>query len=374
MTGDLGVELPWTSGSVTHTLNDHDQIDVVASLDALDGVSREWWSPRSGCLVVTYSDGWGVERIVSAGVIASPPKDDRQARTTTFTARGVTGLLEDRIILDRDYEPGASQGLRTSKIVCEDQTYRAIMGTLVRTGLAKRNGWLPIITPPAEAGNRSRTYAGYDVANNAVWKRIQELSEADGGPDFAFRAEWADDEHTRFQWRLIAGSDAQATLPQDGEVLWDATSRDGDVATLDPVTSDESTAHRVYATGSGSGSTVGLEVAELETLTEFDPLVEKVVSASSAEPNVGGVTMLVDVAKGALASVPIYQLSLQVHADLRRKPIGTWWCGELALVATEGWRDFPNGEFRLLAISVKYTLGSDMADVEFQEDYMAGGS
>lgn len=370
MTGDIGVELPWTSGSVTQTLNDHDQIDLVTSVGALDGVEESWWSEGSGSLVVTYEDGFGVERVISAGPISDPPKDDRAAQTITFSATGVSAILESRVALDKEYTPGDQIGLRTSKLVYKDQSFRSIMGDLVRRGLQKRQGYLPIVTPPTESGAQARTFGGYDVANNIVWSRVTELAEAGGGPDFMFRPRWVGDDHTRIEWEMVVGSDAQRTLPQDNEVLWDGTSRSGAVATLDLAYGTEPYIHRAYATGAGSGSTVALDMAESATLGEYVPLLEGVVTASSADTTGAGRMMLSDVARGALNSRRTNQVSAGVYADPKLAPIGTWWCGELALLATEGWRTYPNGEFRLLAISVKYTLGSDMVDIEFQEDYL----
>ena len=371
MTGMLGPVLDVSSGSVGLELNAHDDVKVTCSRASLDGVAPVWRSYRSGCLVVIYVDATGNERIVSAAPISAAPVEDRRAGTVTFTGAGPGWLLEDRVLLDQDYPVVAAKDLRKATIRFHGDTWPSIVGEIVRLAMMKPGGWLPIVTPPRETGKRQRTYECWNLANNGAWKRIQEITEVIGGPDVAFRPRWADDEHTAFEWELIVGNDQQRTLPQDRTVIWDGTSPDGDVATIDVATDATGVAHRVYATGAGEGKAIALEVAQASTIAEYMPFVERVISDSDAEADRNGVSKLLQSkAAAAVATQQLDQIDLTVHADPLGKPIGTWWCGELARVVTEGWLDVPDGEHLLRMIATDYTIGSDIVTVQCQADYL----
>ena len=370
-TGTVGTLLDVSAGSVGMSLNGHDDVQVTCSRESLDGVDPVFRSYRSGCLIVTYEDESGVERIISAAPISAPPVQDRKAGTVTFTGKGPGWLLEDRILLDKDYPVATAKDLRKATIRFHGDTWPSIVGEIVRLAMLKPNGWLPIDTPPRATGTRQRTYEGWNIANNGAWKRIQEIIEVIGGPDVAFRPRWANPERTLFEWVLLVGTDQQQTLPQDNEVVWDGTSSEGDVAKVEVATDATGVAHRVYATGAGEGKTIALEVAQAAALAEYMPLVEKVISDSDAEADKTGVsTLLQSKAAAAVATQQLDQIDLTVRAHPLDKPVGTWWCGELARVVTEGWLDVPDGEHRLRMIAVKYTLGSDIATVQCQADYL----
>ncbi|MCW1803881.1 hypothetical protein [Brachybacterium squillarum] len=371
MTGTLGTLLDVSAGSVGMSLNAHDDVQVTCSRASLDGVDPVFRSYRSGCLVVTYEDATGRERIISAAPISAAPTEDRKAGTVSFTGKGPGWLLEDRVLLDKDYSVAAAKDLRKATIRFHGDTWPSIVGEIVRLAMLKPGGWLPIVTPPRETGTRQHTYEGWNLANNGAWKRIQEITEVIGGPDVAFRPRWTDDAHTAFEWELLVGNDQQQTLPQDNTVVWDGTSPEGDVATIDVATDATGVAHRVYATGAGEGKTIALEVAQASALAEYMPLVEKVISDSDAEADKSGVsTLLQSKAAAGIATQQLDQIDLTVHADPLDKPAGTWWCGELARVVTEGWLDVPDGEHLLRMIATKYTLGSDIATVQCQADYL----
>lgn len=371
MTGQRGPLLDVSAGSVGMQLNAHDDVQVTCSRESLEGVSPWFRSYRSGCLLVSYTDESGEERLIAAAPISAAPVEDRQAGTVTFTGKGPGWLLEDRLLLDKDYPVATAKDAKKATIRFHGDTWSSIVGEIVRLAMAKPNGYLPIATPPRATGSRQRTYEGWNLSNNSAWKRIQEITEVIGGPDVAFRPRWADAAHTHFEWELLVGSDQQQTLPQDRTVAWDATTPDGDVAKIDVATDATGVAHRVYATGAGEGKGIALEVAQARTLAEHMPLVEKVISDSDAEADKNGVsTLLQSKAAAAVASQQLDQIDVTVHADPLDQPIGTWWCGELAHITTEGWLDVPDGEHLLRMIAVKYQLGSDIATVQCQADYL----
>ncbi|UEJ82636.1 siphovirus ReqiPepy6 Gp37-like family protein [Brachybacterium halotolerans subsp. kimchii] len=377
MLGELGQRIPiaWQSGTVRHTLNDHDEVKIVTSLGALDGIAKEFRTVRAGCLIVTYTDAFGIERIVSATPISKPVKQDRDARTITIEGKGPTWLLEDRVVTDRDYQPDDYAGLRKSTVAVTGRSFAAIISLIIRlTARERRQGFLPLVLPnELEKGDHERTYEGYNVANNGAWKRIEEITQVIGGPDIQFRPRWRDDERTRFEWEVLVGTDAQQTLPQARELNWDATVPGSDVATMEVTSSAETIAHRVYATGAGEGAAIALSMAEMPALPEYMPLVETAISDSDAEiddANTGTSKLLTQKAQAALLNNALDQITMTVNADPRDQPIGTWWCGEQARVTTKGWLDVPDGEHKLRIIQTEYTLGSDLVTVDCQEDYL----
>lgn len=378
MLGQLGRALPMdrSSGTVKMTLNGHDEIKIVTPTSSLQGIGRQWRSVRSGCLVVTYTDAVGVERIVSAGPICKPVAQDRRKGTVTIEAKGPTWLLEDRIVLAEDYQPQSSGGvgqLRTSVVGMTDRSFRAIISRILRhTVTEKRQGFLPLALPSEhERGDHDRTYDGYNVANNGAWKRISEITEVIGGPDVQFRPYWRDEERTRFGWEVVVGTDAQQTLPQDREINWDSSTPGGPVASIEVTSSADTVAHRVYATGAGEGSTVAMSMAEFTEIPEYMPLVEAVISDSDEEQDAedGSSKLLTSKAQAALLNNAIDQISLDVWASPKDWPIGSWWCGEQARVTTKGWLDVPDGEHKLRIIAASYDIGQDVVSIETQEDY-----
>ncbi|WP_233191019.1 hypothetical protein [Brachybacterium sp. UMB0905] len=333
---------------------------------SLDGVSREWWSYRSGCLVVTYADSVGVERIVSAAPISDAPQEDRQAGTVTLAGRGPSWLLEDRVVL-----PAEPHGdIRRGVVALRGLSFRGLVSEVVRLALAKANGGLPVVLPGPVRGRRERTYEAWNVSNNGAWKRIVEMTEVIGGPDVQFRPRWANDERTRFEWVLLVGTDAQQTLPQDRTVVWDATAARGDVAAMAVTTNADDVTHRVYATGAGEGAGVALQHRTARELPRWMPLVERVISDADVEDTASGRALLASKAAAAVRLDAMDQIDLTVNADPVGAPIGTWWCGELVRVVADGWLSVPDGDHDLRVIATRYELGSDLVQVQCQPDML----
>ena len=378
MTGAIGTELPaaWTGGSCKMTLNDHDSVQIVTSADAIRGLHPMFWSVRAGVVVFTYTDAFGDERIVTASPISKPLKQDRATGMATFTASGVSWLFEKRIVTDEDYQPDTVSGLRKSTVATTGKSFRAIIALILRlAGAKRRQGYLPLVLPDEmEKGGHQRTYEGFNVANNGAWKRIEEITQVEGGPDVQFRPRWANEEHTRFEWEVLVGTDEQQTLDQGTrEIQWDATTVGSEVATMEVTSSADTLAHRVYASGAGEGSTIAMSMAEMKVIPEYMPLAEVAISDSDAtidDVDTGTSKLLTSKAQGALVNNALDQITLEVHADPANNPIGTWWCGELARVRTRGWIAVPDGEHKLRIIQTAYTFGDDMVTVDCQEDYL----
>lgn len=364
MDGQLGTELDIAAGSATVTLNGIEDLSVTASTASLDGVERSWWSPGSGALVLTFEDAWAPERVIAAGPLTAPVKQNLRAGTVTLTAKGIGALLERRVVTAADYRPGEEAVLKKSVLAWTGVDLGSIVGRIITAATSKRSGWLPIVIPPERVGTRQRTYEGFNVANNFAWKRITEITEVIGGPDVMLRPRFADRPFPHVEWVLVTGSEAQPTLPQEHAIVWDTTAADSPVATVTPISNASDLAYRVYATGAGEGAGVAMRIAEA-VLPEHMPLVEAVVSESDTE----NLSLLEEKARARIVTQATDQLSLTVH-NHETSPLGTWRVGDAATVVTEGWLDVPDGEHRLRVISAKYDLASAVVQVECQEEVL----
>ncbi|MDO5663002.1 MAG: hypothetical protein Q4G40_09925 [Brachybacterium sp.] len=366
MTGRLGPELKLEKGgTVSCTLNGIEDITVRAAKGSLEGVHRSWWSPWAGALVVTHQTG-DRETPIAAGPIVRPISQDRAKGAVEITAKGIGEILDRRIVLAGDYRPGQEDELRASQVVMRGGDLGTYVARIIDAATSKRAGSLPIVLPAGRRGSRERTYEGWNVANNQAWNRISQITEVRGGPDVAFRPRWAEGrEFAHVEWELATGSEAQPTLPQNRVPVWDATANDSTVASMSIVSTADELAHRVYATGAGEGAGIALRMAEQATLPEHFPLLEDVVTDSDTE----NTALLLERARGRLTTQATDQVSLGVHSsDLA--PFGTWHVGDAVDVECAGWLQVPDGTHRLRIVAARYTLGSDIAQVECQEDIL----
>lgn len=362
MTGEVGQVLDVSGGSVTVELNGVESISVTCSRASLDGVERMWWSPWSGALVVSYESAFIRETVMGAGPIIDPPKEDRKAGTVALSAKGIGALLEERVVLADDYKPGTEEAMKAATLAWSGVDLGSMVGRIVERAMAKRSGWAQVVIPPERPANRQRTYEGWNLSNNGAWKRIKELADVIGGPDVMFRPRWVDDSRTRIEWALCTGLEGQPAIPQDRAIVWDATSRDSPVASIDVVSDASSLASRVYATGAGEGAGIAVAIAEAPVPDRM-PLLEKVVSDTDAE----SVDLLRTKARSTLVAQATEQVTLTVHSQADA-PFGTWHVGDEVEVVTAGWLSIPDGSHALRIIAAKFTLGSDLVTVECQPD------
>lgn len=363
MDGRKGQQLDISAGSASIQLNAIEDISVTASVSSLDGVERSWWSPWSGALIVSLEDDYGPERVIAAGPITRPLKQDRAAGTVTITARGIGALFEKREALAEDYGPGDEAALKRSVLSWSGVDLGTMVGRLITQATQKRLGWAPIVVPSERAGTRVRTYEGFNLANIGVWKLIQEITEVIGGPDVMLRPRWVSDDQDRVEWVLVTGTEAQPTIPQERVTVWDATAVDSPVASIDVVSSADALANRVYATGAGEGAGTAVVIAQTPELPDHMPLLEAVVSGSDTEST----ALLAERARAGLVSQPTEQLSLTVH-NHQLAPFGIWHVGDAVDVECEGWLSIPDGTHRQRLIAAKFDLATETAQVECQDD------
>ena len=362
MNGRIGAELDVAEGTVDVPLNGIEDIKITVAEGSLGGVERSWWSPWSGGVLVTHEDEWTPETPVAAGPIIRPVEQDRRAGTITVTAGGIGAVLQHRIVTDRDYGPGEGAALAGSKISWTGVDLGTIVARIIRAATSKRAGWLPIVLPPERAGTRERTaYDGFNVANNAAWKRITEITEVINGPDVMLRPRWSTDR--RIEWELVTGTEDQPTLPQEHRLVWDSTAQDSPVASID-VVSDARLAYRTYATGAGEGEGIILQISEV-TPPAHMPLLEAVVTHPDSE----NPAFIQEQARAGISTQAMDQVSVRVHSTAVA-PMTSWQVGDAVTLVAEGWLNVPDGRHELRIIHAKYDLASESVQVDCQEDVL----
>lgn len=362
MDGRVGAQLDLSGGTIKSTLNDIEDITVVASEASLDGVERSWWSPWAGGVLVTHEDEWTSETPVAAGPIIRPVEQDRRAGTITIKAAGIGAVLQHRIVTDRDYGPGEGAALAGSTISWTGVDLGTIVARIIRSVTSKRAGWLPIVLPAERPGTRERTaYDGFNVANNVAWKRIVEITEVIGGPDVMLRPRWSTDR--RIEWELVTGTEDQPTLPQEHRLVWDSTARDSPVASID-VVSDAHLANRVYATGAGEGAGIILRISEVTPPVHM-PLLEAVVTQPDSEDPI----FIREQARAGISTQALDQVSMRVHSTAVA-PMVSWRVGDAVTLVADGWLNVPDGRHDLRLIHADYDLASEAVQVECQDDVL----
>ncbi len=366
MTGIVGPSIAHSTGNAEIPLNDIESMSATFNRSELVGVERSWWSPWAGALLVSYEDEYIEETLIAAGPIDKPVKDTPKTGKLEISAGGIGALLSHREVLAGDFRPGQEEALKLSVLDWSGVSLGSIVGRIITAATSKRAGWLPIVIPPEEPAVRQRTYEGWNVANNLAWKRITEITEVIDGPDVMLRPRFvAGSNRTRFEWVLYTGTEAQPTIPQTAQVLWDSTAQQSPIANVEVTSNATRLAHRVYATGAGEGAGIALQIAEAKTIPEYMPLLETTISDTDTE----NLDLLRSKATSTLASQGIDQVTFTVESTAE-SPIGSWNVGDAVDATLTGWLNIPDGTYTLRIISAKYDLTNSTVTVECQEDQL----
>lgn len=380
VTGQLGARLNLTSeGSWSIPAVGIEEWSVTASKTQLAGIDRDRWGLWRASVLVSWQGRDKRLHPWVMGPITQPPSESRS--TATLTCKGLGALLERRLVLARDYGQNPDYPLDSSMVWLGKSTVEmkgmslgTIAQDIVRLGTdSKLGGHLPIrYGSPREtgAGLNERTYEGFNLANNGLWKRLTELSEVIGGPDIQFRPAFTDDTQTRLEWVMVHGTRAQPQIAQDWTMDLDTTSSTSPVAAVDVKTDAGDLTNRVYWTGAGEGAgTLIRMVEDTDRLVDGMPLLESVGSTSDSD----NPALVEDHARRALAAGarPLQQITVKIDGADQRCEIGRWHAGDTATVTLDdSWLTVPAGTRPLRIIAAKGTWSSPMVDLEFQEGMM----
>ena len=370
MDGRLGAQLDIAGeGSWSIPLNGIEEFSVTVGKDQLTRIDPSWWSPYRASVAVSWRRDDGSLVAWVAGPITGPPAETRE--TATLSCRGIGAVLDRRVLTPEEPVPSSTSG--QAAMMAGTLAYRGMsLGTIaqevVKRASAKVGGGLPIVFgSPRETGStlNERTYEGFNLANNGVWKRLTELSAVRNGPDIAFRPRWNDG---FLEWVMVHGTRAQPTIAQEWTADLDTTSSQSPIASVSVTTDAARLASRVFWTGAGEGSTTLVRVAEDRArLDDQMPLLETVGSTSDSSS--GDLIRTHALAELEASRAPVTQISVQIDGADPRCEIGRWRVGDAArLTMGSDWITVPPGTTSKRIISAKGSWVSSMVDIEFQDD------
>ena len=368
MTGVVGAELRLAAeGTWTIPLNGIESFQVTVSKTQLAELHPLKWAPWVGSVVVSWERPDGTLVPWVAGPITGPPAETRGVDgMATFECCGIGAVLERRVVAENDF---SADVLRGSSMTRSGMSLGTIVQEIVEAVTKRRlGGALPIVArSPRETGSRlnTRTYEGWNLANNMAWKRITEITQVRNGPDVAFRPEWGG---AGLVWGLYHGTAAQTGIEQKWVMDLDSTSSKSPVASVEPTSDATNLNNRVWWTGAGEGAgTLVTREQDVSRLSKYMPLLETVGSTSDSE----NMPLLIDHASAALAAgaTPLKQLSMKIDGSDPRAEIGRWQVGDLARVTTGNeWLTVPAGTRFERVIAAKGSWSTAIVDVEFQPD------
>lgn len=372
MTGIKGAQLQLTSaGSWSAPAMGVEEWTVTVAKEQLSRIDPDWWMPRRASVLMSWvgADKRAVPWLM--GPITQLPSESES--TATLTCKGLPALLEQRIVLAADYTDMAA--LAKSQARLTGRSLGTIAQDIVRLCTTEKlGGHLPIrYGSPRETGTglNERTYEGFNLANNGLWKRLTEISEVIGGPDIQFRPAYTRDDESTVEWVMVHGTRAQPAIAQDWTMDLDTTSSSSPVAKVDVKNDAADLTNRVYWTGAGEGAgTLIRMVQDPAQLEDGMPLLESVGSTSDSE----NPALIQTHAERALAAGarPLQQITVKVDGSDPRCEIGRWRAGDTARVTLgSGWLTVAPGTRPLRIIAAKGTWASSMVDLEFQEGVAA---
>jgi hypothetical protein len=234
---------------------------------------REWIVPWRFSVAIVYG-----EFVCQAGPVVAYNVDEA-TQSVRVSGTGLWGLLNHRLLHNNTWNPASKSVSDVSAdLVYTDSLYN-IAQSLVTEGTTWTNragSTLPIDIPAANpaGGSYAVTYHGYDL--NFVGLKLQELTQADGGPDILFQPYLSVTSNRRVvRHKMLIGT---PLLIQPGTpLLFDYPSS---VPSISVAGDGAGFASSAFARGSGSDAGTQIGYATSTTLTSLGwPAVDMVDSA-----------------------------------------------------------------------------------------------
>lgn len=365
MTGLKGAEVEMsTDGRFDLILNQAGSATVTVQKSSLEGITARWLRPWAHGFVLTLESEALGEVPIFAGPITAPP--DEYTESLSFSVSGIRAIFEHRFVADKDYGPDIT-GLKKSKLVYTNRSYAYIVQDLVRRGMDKEGGQLPIrfATDPG-TGVYEREYLGYDLENNTVDKRISELSDVINGPDVMFVPEWTNSTKQYVRWALYTGTPAYPAISQDWTMVIDGSAPYPQISELSMNTDGSHYATRHYATGAGEGSGLAMRMSEnKDWLRDKHPLLE----GTTSYPSIVKPESLSPYAVAGVVKSPLVEIHATVDIADDRSLYGRWMVGHNAILKPGKWFTISDREVTLRTVRLAGDLDSTHATIYFQEEY-----
>src|SRR5690606_312317 len=101
---------------------------------------------------------------------------------------------------------------------------------------------------------------GFDLENNRIDKRLNELSNVIGGPDIMFVPEWTNATQQFVRWAMFTGTPGHPPIAQDWSMVIDAGAPQPQISELSMNVDGSHYATRAYATGTGEGAGIAMRM------------------------------------------------------------------------------------------------------------------
>lgn len=345
-TGAIGPQINFDSATWSISLNETESLSIDIRKSDLPKVDLNYWlAPWWAGILYMYN---GVP-IVAGPIISRPAESFTSIRVE---CRGIRAILERRFVIT---EQTNWPLLPKTKILYTGLTLGTIAQRVVKVGMAKSGGSLPISFPYPERVSASvdeehkRTYQGYNLSNITVDAVLTKLSGVTDGPDIIFRPRLVDANTLTFD--MIHGDDGNPNIPQKITPIWDTTAINGKITDLDIITTGTYQTNRVFATGDGTNEGTLIRMHEDPSfLINGGPLLETTEAYE-------GVKTAAILQSHAVANVKsnnkkLIEIQLTVRAD-GEYPLGTFWPGYQTQLNIKNWLSLNDGihNLRLLNIS-----------------------
>ena len=365
MSGLKGPEVEMsTNGRYDIILNQAGAATVTVQKSSLDGITKRWLRPWAHGFVLTLESEAMGEVPVFAGPITAPP--DEYVDSLSFSVSGIRSIFEHRFLLKEDYTAAELTALRKSKLTYKDRSLAYIAQDIVKRGMNKQGGYLPIrfATNPG-TGKNTRTYHGYDLENNRIDKRLTELSNVIGGPDIMFIPEWTDSTQQFVRWAMYTGTPGYPPISQTWTMVLDAGAPEPHISELSMNVDGSHYATSAYATGTGEGAGIAMRMEDNKgLLRDGHPLLEN----STSYPSVSETSTLAAYAKAGTNIHPMVELHATVDIADERSPAGRWIVGHEALIKPGPWTTISNLEKPLRIVRAAGDFDSTHSTLYFQEE------
>jgi len=376
MTGAIGREVEMsTDGRYDIRLNMVEEVQATVQKSSLRGVYRKWLEPWRAGMLFTFTPRddkgrWvGEEVPVVAGPFTDAPEE--YTDSLSFHVSGIRRLFEKRLVLAKQFGVSDAdvKAMKASKLTYTGAPLAFIAQDIVRRSLTREGGFLPIRfatnVPSKVANGHTRTYYGYDVNNNAIDKRLTELSEVANGPDIMFRPEWADSEHTHIRWAMVTGTHEVPTIGQKHKVFIDLTSQRNPVSEFSINARADDMVSRAYVSGAGEGAAV--EIGAAETVQGYPrgiPLME----VAETRPDIKKVETLRGHARRAVNLSTVVSIAATVDGSDIRSAFGRWLVGDEMDLTCKGFFHIPDGSHRVRVVRASGGFTSSHVTLHLQEE------
>lgn len=351
VTGDKGAQLDPRELNWSVLLNDTEEMALTVRKDDLRGITRSWYTPWLGGVLLTYTRA-GVEIPWIAGPIINWGAETREE--LPLVVRGYREIWA-HLVIGTDLRP-------------RDTSLGNIMWLLAAQAQIKPGGGPPIYdgSPDPTGRGHERNYEAWNLANTNLDKLMTELSEVINGPDVMFRPQWRDADKTGIRVAVCHGTALSPRITPTANPVFDTTPARSPVKALSVATDAKALVSRVWATGAGEGTgTARVRVEDLTLVQAGFPFLETVVS----QPDQTDTAKLREQAAGELAARvdAIDQITVTARADHQTTGVGAWRVGDPAKVRVAGWEAIPDGVLDTRIIKASGSLSNDFT-VDFQTD------